>query len=351
MNINNMKNEFPEMPDEIRDRVNNEVMRQMKADKPAQKKVPSRKRIVRYTAAFAAAAAVLTLCVAVPNMGKRTGEGEGLSSAITSEAPVKLEKVEPKAKNSFSLSTCEYSLNGDKMSMKTVEPVDGKIKFEQAPEFGPPYTGCMFSISGENIKEVSISLDKGELYSADPVEDITVEELNKLMGNITPEEHWEEGYECAYEDFAGEKYANNIYHVKHLGSTVSEEYHSDRLYGLYATKEAISEANDIDPDDDLRAEWHHMIDTFDEANLSVDVTYEDGSSDSVTYTLLSGKIKLIPGEDGSLYENGMVRMEYEFTNGDDPYVYGILGEPEGTDELKEQRILYWTNENPEQETE
>ena len=346
-----MKNEFPEMPDEIRDRVNNEVMRQMKADTLVQKKVPGRKRIVRYTAAFAAAAAVLTLCVAVPNMGKRNGGNDGLSTAITSEAPVKLEKVEPKAKNSFSLSTCEYSLNGDKMSMKTVEPVDGKIKFEMAPEAGQPYTGCVFSISGENIKEVSISLDKGELYSADPVEDMSVEELQNLIDNIPPEEQWEESYECTYEGSADLKYANNIYHVKRLGSTVSEEYNSDRLYGLYAAKEVTGEEDDIDPDDDLKAERYQMIDSFDDANLSVDVTYEDGSSDSVTYTLLSGKIKLIPGEDGSLYENGMIRMEYEFTNGDDPYMYGILGEPEGTDDLKEQRILYWTNENPEQETE
>lgn len=68
MNIDDIKNDFPEMPDEIRDRVNSEVMRMLEKADDVSKKHKATGHFKRYIAGFAAAVATLALCVTVPRM-------------------------------------------------------------------------------------------------------------------------------------------------------------------------------------------------------------------------------------------------------------------------------------------
>ena len=357
MNKEKMISEFPDMPDEIRDRIGNEVIRQLKNASSTSGHPKKPKSFRRYAAGFAAAAAMLALCLTVPQLTRNRGTAlvsdttapisdTTATDDFSSGESVKVARNEPKATNSFTLASCGYNTMQPGDIMVSREALNGMLRFEMAPECSSTFTGCMFSVRGENISKVSISIDKNELYSADPMKDLTNAELSELCKELTPESALNEDYMCTYED-AGAKYAHNVFHVFRLGSSAEEAYNPERFYGLYVSKETGQSIYDLDPNDTLQNEFHAIIDTFDGAVLSVTVTYNDGTTDSASFTLHSGKIRLnLPDKEvldkmmaeGESIENlteidgiEFANQLYEFAEEGEPYIYGILAEPINTD--------------------
>ena len=75
--------------------------------------------------------------------------------------------------------------------------------------------------------------------------------------------------------------------VTDLGAAVTEGYDPEVRYGFL-----IPDTGDIDWDRDPRVANQESIDRMDGARLTVTVTFTDGSEQTKTYTLSTGRMKL-----------------------------------------------------------
>ena len=64
------------------------------------------------------------------------------------------------------------------------------------------------------------------------------------------------------------------------------DYDANVSYGFWGEPQPVDMADDTD----LRDAWHARIDEFDGATLTVTVTFADGTSDTQTLTLHTGKL-------------------------------------------------------------
>jgi len=106
--------------------------------------------------------------------------------------------------------------------------------------------------------------------------------------------------------------------MKALGSSFSENWTADASYGFWLPPETIKKSTD----EDIREAAHNRIDTFNGATFTVTVTFKDGSQQTETLHLKTGKLKVVYGE------NNTLTVLPEPATGDDPYVYSIYAELE-----------------------
>jgi len=198
---------------------------------------------------------------------------------------------------------------------------DGGLAFQDASgrsdEKNGNFTGCLFQITGENIDEVSLSIDRGGLYRSDTRTGLTDEEVRDLFDREARGE-----LNClVYGE--GEDSPMNADILTALGGSFTERYDPEARYGFWVPPEEMVVMDpDVDPDMDLRAEAWANIDVFDGARLTVDVSFTDGSEQSKTYRLSTGRLKMVYEDDGSR------TVLPEAAGPDDPFVYGICATPE-----------------------
>lgn len=152
------------------------------------------------------------------------------------------------------------------------------------------YTGCMFQVTGENIASLSLSIDRGGLYRYQMHTDLTEAEMTAL------------------------------------GTDVTEEYDPEVSYGFWVPGVDAALWRE-----DPRAASQESIDTLDGAQLTVEVTFTDGSTQAKTYTLSTGKLRLAQESDGP---GGTLLPS--LAGDDEAYLYGVYAESE-----TESRFLSW----------
>lgn len=222
--------------------------------------------------------------------------------------------------------TLDYSFGLTAYAAETGESIrpnaNGGLAFDSgsgvASEETGHYTGCLFQVTGEGIKTVSLAVDRGGLYRSETRTGLTTEEVRKLW---QAEEAG--GPVCSVygEDENGPM---NAEVMTALGASVTEDFDPAARYGFW-----VPEYQE-DPDLDLREQSWSSIDTFDGARLTVTVTFADGGEQSKTYTLSTGRLRAEYGEDGTL------TLLPQLAGDEEPFVYGIYAASEA-----ESRWLQW----------
>ena len=179
------------------------------------------------------------------------------------------------------------------------------------------YTGCLFQVTGEGIETVFLSLDRGELYRWRPVADLTEAERQELQ---TALENGEEGSLAPAAD------GGSAEETVRLGSSVTEAYDPEVRYGFL-----IPDTGDVDWTGDPRAANQASIDQLDGARLTVTAVFADGTEQTKTYTLSTGKLKVVYDADspgGTLLP--------QLAGDEDPWIYGVYAV-----DTAESRFLQW----------
>lgn len=237
------------------------------------------------------------------------------------------------------------------------QPKDSRIVFDCGSGADDPdkgfFSGCLFKVTGENIKTVSATIDKGAVYRTKTVKDTsdnrdewvrsmfqgTNPELDgadtvMVWGNI-PEEG-EEGADQMYADLCWK-----------LDNGFTDAYDPDVSYGLWLPSQPLSADDDLEDswhaavdrfegaklstsqpqsaDDDLQDSWHAVVDGFEGAKLTVTITFTDGSEQTQSMTLHTGKLGVEYKNDtsGPSLTGEVLTDEQAVTEG---YLYGVYAE-------------------------
>ena len=110
-----------------------------------------------------------------------------------------------------------------------------------------------------------------------------------------------------------------------LGSNITVDYDPSASYGFWVPPEELPTASD-----DMKQDTWDSIDTFDGAHLTVEATFLDGKTESRTYTLSTGRLRL------DRYENGTWTVLPQLAGDEEAYVYGIYAVSE-----EESRWFQW----------
>ena len=206
------------------------------------------------------------------------------------------------------------------------QPKDSKIVFDTGSGADDPekgfYSGCLFKVTGENIKTISATIDKGAVYRTKTVKDTSDnrdEWVRSMHQGTNPELDgadtvmvWgngpEEGAEQMYADLCWK-----------LDNGFTDEYDPDASYGLWLPSRQESE------DDDLQDSWHKSVDGFEGAKLNVTVTFTDGSEQMQSMTLHTGKLAVeYKGEASGASLTGEVLTDEQAAA--EGYIYGVYAE-------------------------
>lgn len=193
---------------------------------------------------------------------------------------------------------------------------DGRLVMGQGSgagneEFGH-FTGCLFRVTGERIRTVSLSVDRGGLYRSRILTDLTDEQVREYLSA------WQAGapvYSVYGEDEDGPM---NAEEMVSLGASVTEAYDPEASYGFWVPPELYGME---EGDGNLPQFYRDSIDTFDGAVLTVTVTFTDGTEQTQAYRLSTGKLLVE-------YEDGYMVLLPEWAEGEEPYSYGIMAVPE-----------------------
>ncbi|MDY3618136.1 hypothetical protein [Agathobaculum sp.] len=308
MNMNDLqKLQDIKTPDELKAKTLSaarEMRRSEQADQPQHLAAAPRRRFGMAKRILAAACA-FGVIVGGTAIWKTRGTGEPAGDAVANAVA-----------NTFGLVA--YAAD----SREVMEPKDSKIVFDSGSgaddlENGF-FSGCLFRVTGENIKTVSASIDKGSLYRAKTIEigkddvqgmhmrtDPRIDGASQVMVyGIGDEEidHW-------YADLCWK-----------LENGFTEDYDPDASYGFWAPTES-----EIAGEEDLQQAWHNRIDTFDGAKLSVTVTFTDGATQTRTMDLKTGKLacEYIDDVSGPQLTGEVLTDEQAETQG---YLYGVYAE-------------------------
>lgn len=204
---------------------------------------------------------------------------------------------------------------------ETMEPKGSKIVFDTASGGMDSatkgfFSGCLFQVTGDNIETVSASIDKGGLYR---VARMDIEESDAdaiLQGTYPPTQDADDFLVHGYDD--GDWWVEASWHVE---NGFVEPYASTTCYGLWGEPKPV----DMAQESDLRDAWHGRIDEFDGAVLTVTVTFTDGTTDTQTLTLHTGKLGVTYPDDGSgMRLTGEVLTDEQAA--EQGYVYGVYAE-------------------------
>ncbi len=184
------------------------------------------------------------------------------------------------------------------------------------------FSGCLFKVTGENIKSISANIDKGYgIYRAKRL-DISDEECTEYYqkGEVPRLPEMKDADEIMISSLDEKAWwADTCWLLG--GSFENEAYDPDASYGFWAPPETPSN----DPNEDLQQAWHSRVDTFEGATLTVTVTFTDNTKQTQTVNLHTGKLAVEyvdnvsgPHATGEVYD----------TEGDPgkPYVYGVYGD-------------------------
>ena len=168
------------------------------------------------------------------------------------------------------------------------------------------FTGSLFQVTGEEIRTVTLSIDKGGLYRNRLHTDLTQEDMaaaRKAMeeGTMTPA--------------AISQDENGVWSMPEmtvLGESVTEAYDPEVQYGFWIPPEELVTDREEDPE-----QFHANVDFFDGAVLTVTVALADGSSQSRDYRLSTGRLKVVWEEDGTR------RLLPQLAGEEDPELYGV----------------------------
>ena len=181
------------------------------------------------------------------------------------------------------------------------------------------FTGCLFQVTGENLQKVTLSVDRGGLYRS---------ETRKALSNDEVQALWqaEENGELVCSVYGADEGAPmNADVMTALGSDVTVDYDSSASYGFWVPPEELPTASG-----DMKQDTWDSIDTFDGAHLTVEATFLDGKTESRTYTLSTGRLRL------DRYENGTWTVLPQLAGDEEACVYGIYAVSEA-----ESRWLQW----------
>ena len=252
---------------------------------------------------FAAAAAAFLCVVAAGNgiLNRSTGNANAVSD------------------NNNSFGIVAYAAETGEIT----EPKNSRIMFssgdgEGGAEWGF-FSGSLFKVTGENIRSVSMKLNKGGIYRQrsyyyteeqmddmlkdSPDGNIVIDGSDRVMLSSPDEKNWTADA-CWV-----------------LGSDAKADYNTDDLFGFWidgATYEQLQ--ND---DDDLRASWHKTTDYFDGAELEITVSFDDGSEKTENLSLKTGKLEVAYDDNGNMYYTGNVLDDNDIVT---PYDYGVYAE-------------------------
>ena len=206
------------------------------------------------------------------------------------------------------------------------QPKDSRIVFDCGSGADDPdkgfFSGCLFKVTGENIETVSATIDRGAVYRTKTVRDISADRdewVRTMYQGTNPELDgadtvmvWGNGFEGAEQMYADLCWK--------LDNGFADEYNPDVSYGLWLPSEPSEDENA-----DLQQEWHENVDRLEGTKLTVTVTFADGSTQTRTMTLHTGKLGIEFNDDTSGPQlNGEVLTDAQAE--EQGYLYGVYGE-------------------------
>ena len=207
---------------------------------------------------------------------------------------------------------------------ETIAPKDSKIAFDFAgggadsPTKGF-FSGCLFRVTGDNIETVSASVDKGGLYRTERLEINEADVQAIMMGTYAPTADADD-IMVQSEPEKKRWWVDASYRVE---NGFVADYDANVSYGFWGEPQPVDMADDTD----LRDAWHARIDEFDGATLTVTVTFADGTSDTQTLTLHTGKLGVwYPDDESGPQPTGEVLTDEQAK--EQGYLYGVYAEME-----------------------
>ncbi len=202
------------------------------------------------------------------------------------------------------------------------QPKDSKIVFDSGSGTDDPdkgfFSGCLFKVTGEDIKTVSATIDRGAVYRTKTIKDTSADrdEWVRAMHQGTNPELDGADEVMVWGVDENEMYADLCWK---LDNGFTDEYDPDASYGLWLPSQPESE------DDDLQDSWHKSVDGFEGAKLNVTVTFTDGSEQTQSMTLHTGKlaVEYKDGMSGASLTGEVLTDEQAATEG---YIYGVYAE-------------------------
>ena len=202
------------------------------------------------------------------------------------------------------------------------QPKDSKIVFDTGSGADDPekgfYSGCLFKVTGENIKTVSATIDRGAVYRTKTVKDTSADRdewvrtmhqgTNPALDGADRIMVWGSDEMHMYADLCWK-----------LDNGFTDAYDPDASYGLWLPSRQESE------DDDLQDSWHKSVDGFEGAKLTVTITFDDGSEQTRSMTLHTGKLGVEYKDDtfGPSLTGEVLTDEQAAAEG---YIYGVYAE-------------------------
>ena len=202
------------------------------------------------------------------------------------------------------------------------QPKDSKIVFDTGSGADDPekgfYSGCLFKVTGENIKTVSATIDRGAVYRTKTVKDTSADRdewvrtmyqgTNPAIDGADRIMVWGSDEMHMYADLCWK-----------LDNGFTDAYDPDASYGLWLSSQPET------TDDDLQDSWHKAVDGFEGAKLTVTITFTDGSEQTRSMTLHTGKLGVEYKDDTSGPSlTGEVLTDAQAE--EQGYLYGVYGE-------------------------
>lgn len=204
------------------------------------------------------------------------------------------------------------------------QPKDSKIVFDTGSGADDPekgfYSGCLFKVTGENIKTVSATIDRGAVYRTKTVKDTSADRdewvrtmyqgTNPAIDGADRIMVWGSDEMHMYADLCWK-----------LDNGFTDEYDPDVSYGLWLP------SRQEDADDDLQDSRHKSVDGFEGAKLTVTITFNDGSEQTRSMTLHTGKLGVEYKDDtsGPSLTGEVLTDEQAAAEG---YIYGVYADIE-----------------------
>lgn len=204
------------------------------------------------------------------------------------------------------------------------QPKESKIVFDCGSGVDDPekgfYSGCLFKVTGENIKTVSATIDNGAIYRTKTVKDTSDDRdewvrtmyqgTNPAIDGADRIMVWGSDEMHMYADLCWK-----------LDNGFTDEYDPDAGYGLWLPSQPGT------MDDDLQDSWHAAVDGFEGAKLTVTITFTDGSEQTRSMTLHTGKLGVEYKDDtsGPSLTGEVLTDEQAAAEG---YIYGVYADIE-----------------------
>ena len=178
------------------------------------------------------------------------------------------------------------------------------------------FTGCLFRITGENIAQVKMSIDRGGLYRYQSRENLTEEQMAAYRqamagGTLAPAAISQRDDGTWY-----------MPEMTTLGESFQEDYDPKASYGFWVPPEDMAANTGLG----ITIENQMDADYFDGGTLTVTVISSDGTEKTQAYRLHSGELKIEFNEDNSITVFPELVSPEELKN--NSFVYGIYAAPE-----------------------